>query len=127
MIFTTKKDAVAAWVREFNAIPTEVVIKLWEASGYEDFREVTDRIDEDAEPFPMWGTMWQFGDSIDEDWLDGQSGEDGIQIMSDLGFRIYESEDFGHVFGIDGAGYDFYEQHWIPLYEARGLHWHNEA
>lgn len=26
--------------------------------------------------------------------------------------------------GIDGAGYDFYEAHWIPLYEARGLHWH---
>ena len=25
---------------------------------------------------------------------------------------------------IDGAGYDFYESHWIPLYKARGLQWH---
>ena len=21
-------------------------------------------------------------------------------------------------------GYDFYENHWIPLYKARGLQWH---
>ena len=31
---------------------------------------------------------------------------------------------FGYFFGIDGAGYSFYEEHWIPLYKARGLQWH---
>lgn len=46
--------------------------------------------------------------------------------MADCGFRIYEQEDLGYVFGIDGAGYDFYSEHWIPLYKARGLHWHKE-
>ena len=72
---------------------------------------------------PMWGTMWSFGDSLDNDWLiDG----DGRQAMSDCGFRIYEHEEFGYFFGIDGAGYSFYEQHWIPLYEARGLQWHEQ-
>lgn len=74
--------------------------------------------------FPMWGTMWQFGDGIDEWWL-----EENLQTMADCGFRIYEhtGEDaWGYFFGIDGAGYDFYEEHWIPLYKARGLHWHNE-
>lgn len=25
------------------------------------------------------------------------------------------------------SGYDFYEAHWIPLYEARGLKWHKES
>ena len=45
--------------------------------------------------------------------------------MSNCGFRIYESEEFGYFFGIDGAGYDFYESHWEPLYKARGLHWHD--
>ena len=44
--------------------------------------------------------------------------------MADCGFRIYEQEDYGYIFGIDGAGYDFYEAHWIPLYKARGLKWH---
>ena len=44
--------------------------------------------------------------------------------MADCGFRIYESEEFGYFFGIDGAGYSFYEEHWIPLYKQRGLQWH---
>ena len=71
---------------------------------------------------PMWGTLWSFGDSCDDWWLEN---ENGIEIMSRCGFRIYESDDFGYFFGIDGAGYDFYEAHWCPLYKARGLHWHD--
>ena len=45
--------------------------------------------------------------------------------VSELGFRIFEIEE-GFLLGIDGAGYDFYEAHWIPLYKARGLQWHEE-
>lgn len=71
---------------------------------------------------PMWGTMWAFGDSIDNWWLE----DGGLQIMADCGFRIYEQEDYDYIFGIDGAGYSFYEEHWIPLYKARGLKWHKE-
>lgn len=73
---------------------------------------------------PMWGTMWSFGDSADDYWL---SDGNGIRIMSQCGFRIYEHEEYGYFFGIDGAGYDFYEAHWIPLYKARGLKWHDES
>lgn len=72
--------------------------------------------------FPMWGTMWTFGDSADDYWIEEMGG---LQIMADCGFRIYEQEDFGYIFGIDGCGYDFYEAHWIPLYKARGLQWHD--
>lgn len=71
---------------------------------------------------PMWGTMWSFGDSADDWWLEEGNG---IKIMSECGFRIYESDEFGYFFGIDGAGYDFYDAHWIPLYKARGLQWHD--
>lgn len=71
---------------------------------------------------PMWGTMWSFGDSADDWWLEE---DDGIEIMSECGFRIYESDEFGYFFGIDGAGYNFYDAHWIPLYKARGLQWHD--
>ena len=73
---------------------------------------------------PMWGTMWSFGDSADDYWL---SDGNGIRIMSQCGFRIYEHEEYGYFFGIDGAGYDFYEAHWVPLYKARGLKWHDES
>lgn len=72
---------------------------------------------------PMWGTMWSFGDSADDWWL---SDDCGIRLMSECGFRIFESDEFGYFFGIDGAGYDFYEAHWEPLYKARGLRWHSE-
>ena len=70
----------------------------------------------------MWGTMWSFGDNVDDWWLEKNGG---LQAMSNCGFRIYESEEFGYFFGIDGAGYDFYESHWEPLYKARGLQWHD--
>ena len=83
-----------------------------------------DKFDVLREDFlPMWGTMWSFGDSIDDWWLEEK---DGIRIMSECGFRIYHHEEWGYFFGIDGAGYDFYEAHWIPLYDARGLKWHKE-
>lgn len=70
---------------------------------------------------PAWRTMWSFSDDFDDRWFRKQGG---LEIMSELGFRVYEHEDFGYFFGIDGAGYDFYEAHWIPLYRARGLLWH---
>lgn len=69
---------------------------------------------------PMWGTLWTFGEGLDEDWC-----RDNLDIMKQCGFRVYEYQKTGTLyFGIDGAGYDFYEQHWIPLYKERGLKWH---
>ena len=88
----------------------------------EEIETEPDDIERDDYDFlPMWGTMWAFKIVWDKDWL-----EDHLQEMADCGFRIYESEDYGYIFGIDGAGYDFYKSHWIPFYKARGLHWHTE-
>lgn len=72
----------------------------------------------------MWGTMWSFGDSCDDHWLEDMGG---VRIMSECGFRVYLSDDYGYFFGIDGAGYSFYTEHWVPLYRARGLQWHDPA
>lgn len=83
-------------------------------------------INTDEDYFPMWSTLWTFGERIDEEWLTGKYGKSHLQEVADLGFRIYESDDFGILLGIDGAGYDFYEAHWIPLYKLRGLRWHKE-
>lgn len=74
------------------------------------------------DPLPMWGTMWSFGDSCDNYWLENAGG---VKVMSECGFRIYRHEEWGHFFGIDGAGYDFYSEHCIPLYRMRGLQWHD--
>lgn len=86
--------------------------------------EKTDIDDIYLEPntwLPMWGWMWTCGESFDEDWI-----RDNLQIVSECGFRIFEDDKTGTIYlGIDGAGYDFYEAHWIPLYKARGLKWHD--
>lgn len=119
----TQLEAAREWVKEFNAIPTQMIAKLWNAEP-ENWREVTSPESEGGyyDMLPMWGTMWSFGNSTDADWL---IWGDGINKMSKCGFRIFESEEFGYFFGIDGEGYDFYEAHWLPLYKARGLRWHD--
>lgn len=115
----TIEDATREWVREFNAIPQSVIIKICELD-IDSVYELTTP-DEYDDFLPMWSTMWTFGESLDEDWA-----RENIEIMQDCGFRVYENEDFGIIFGIDGAGYNFYENHWIPLYKARGLKWHDK-
>lgn len=123
MIYSTIREATAAWVNGFNAVPVAVVEKLMQLDP-DDVQEITpgDR-DEDASYLPMWGTMWSFGNFTDVFWLEE---EGGLELMAECGFRIYEQEDFGYLFGIDGAGYSFLHEHWIPLYKARGLRWHRE-
>lgn len=71
---------------------------------------------------PMWSTMWQFHDPCDTYWIEERNG---VEALSQCGFRVYYSEQFGYFFGIDGCGYDFYLAHFIPLYRARGLKWHD--
>lgn len=72
---------------------------------------------------PIWGTLWALSEPCDNWWLETK---EGLQAMADCGFRIYEQEDWQYIFGIDGAGYNFMSEHFIPLYKARGLHWHKE-
>lgn len=97
------------------------IYKLALDDGTEMLVDVEDFEVQRDEFFPMWGWMWSFTDSIDIDWL---TDHNGIKLMSECGFRVYESEEWDYFFGIDGAGYPFFEEHWCPLYKARGLQWH---
>ena len=99
------------------------IYKLALDDGTEMFVDAEDFEVQRDEFFPMWGWMWSFTEGIDIDWL---TDHNGIKLMSECGFRVYESEEWGYFFGIDGAGYSFFEEHWIPLYKARGLKWHKE-
>ena len=90
MIYDTIRDAAAAWVDSFNAVPAAVVEKLMRLDP-DEVREITPgHRDEDANYLPMWDTMWSFGDSADDYWL--EKG-DGLELMAECGFRIYEQED----------------------------------
>lgn len=71
--------------------------------------------------FPMWGWLWSFGNGLDEEW----ARENPEKVVS-CGFRMYEYQPTGTIYiGVDGAGYNFYSHHWVPLYKARGLKWHD--
>jgi hypothetical protein len=130
MKYATKKDAARAWVNGFNAIPQDMALQSeniweeWEFFGRRDECEIEEGEDEfGSVGIPMWGTFWSMGEWIDEYWLDRNR-----ETVAALGFTICENYERGWLLlGIDGAGYDFYENHWIPLYEARGLKWHQEA
>lgn len=170
----TIREAAQEWVREMDAVHTEMIAELMEHNPY-DWQEITTpcvgdrvecvfeledgaddfregeiiRIDDSGEQpeylvelddglavtseevtvinryesLPMWGTMWQMHDPCDIHWVED---DNGTEILSRCGFRVYQSEKYGIFFGIDGAGYDFYDEHWIPLYKAIGLKWHDE-
>lgn len=113
---------VSEWgdITEYNEENDTYIIELDNGDKME-LEEDNFEVEKDGY-LPMWGTLWAFSDSCDNWWI----GEN-LQTMADCGFRIYESEDYEYIFGIDGAGYDFYESHWIPLYKARGLQWHYEG
>lgn len=97
---------------------------LYLESGYPDPIVVTvSDVEKEQEGFlPMWGTMFDVP-NMDQEWV-----RNNLDKVAECGFRIYDFETMDLLLlGIDGAGYDFYEAHWVPLYEARGLKWHKEA
>lgn len=72
----------------------------------------------------MWGTIFEASDEfVAKKILDNSDA-----VINDAGFTIIDvsrSNDEGAyttgVFlGVNGAGYDFYEQHWVPLYRIFG-------
>ena len=120
-------------VIETNVDDTDGLYKIKLDSGEEVLKYKDDlEIIELEGDLPIWGFMWTFEENIDTEWANGDYLGSHLQEMANAGFRIYESEDFGLLFGIDGAGYDFYGTEedpgpWLKLYKARGLKWHKEA
>lgn len=46
-------------------------------------------------------------------------------FATNCGFYVYEPQDFdGLILTIDSGGYNFYDAHWIPLYHAMDIKWH---
>ncbi|TWT60970.1 hypothetical protein [Rubinisphaera italica] len=94
-----------------------------------------ERIDESITWVPIWGTVFLPTNSIDvqniEEMLkpiaqEEDSGEyigGEWQEVGDTGILAAEC-DGELILGINGAGYDFYTDHWAKLYNALGYHWH---
>lgn len=118
-------EAATKMVAEFNRIQTSMIQKLmdYEPDAWQEVTPITGECPEEFGCLPMNWMMWSFNDPVDTLWLEKC---DGLRKMAECGFRVYKNDEFGYFFGIDGCGYSFYEAHWIPLYKARGLRWHDE-
>jgi len=72
----------------------------------------------------MWGTLFEAKDTM----LAEKILANDEKIINGLGFTIIDMSrsdkvdayQTGVFLGINGAGYDFYEQHWVPLYRLFG-------
>ena len=75
--------------------------------------------DENTPKIPMWGYVFVPQNPLDAEWI-----KENAEKVAELGFIVYETDEIGVFLGINGAGYDFFQHHWVPLYNARGLKWH---
>jgi len=81
----------------------------WLQENYED--EIRDAWME-SEHYPMWSTLFEAKEGFLSEWIDNHVDElYGIGIGVMMGGDYFNSMLF-----IAGAGYNFYEAHWIPLY-----------
>ena len=120
--YRTIEECARLWVTSsFNFIDDSLVLGQkdffndWEFVGLDDDNKLVDT------NIPMWSTYFEIADSCDMRWA-----YDHLNEISELGFTIIYREGYLWGLGIDGAGYDFYEAHWIPLYKLRGFTWHED-
>jgi len=100
----SKREAVKEFsTYYFQNIPQELIKKAYPHK----FEPVT------------WGTQFLPGNFVRD-----KIEDIGIEKVEEkTGFTIQEIDD--HMFlGIDGAGYDFYSNHWEKLYDLLDLKWH---
>ena len=106
-----KKTQVEKFVRDnFENVP------MWLVNGNDGFQNGELWWGNVDEMEPMWGTAFWF----DYNYLMGEFVAQKQGAVCNAGFSILfdsASGDEPLALGIDGAGYDFYEVHWEPLFD----------
>ena len=113
-----------------NALTVEPTLMDLDDSGYIPKDMTENEIDEaknelmDQQREIMWSTLFEAKDNTIKDWI----LENSDKIISEAGFTIIDLSrenngeyETGVFLGVNGAGYDFYEAHWIPLYKIFGV------
>lgn len=117
---SAQRKAVEQLVSGFSAIP---------ARWFED----------KIRSLPIWGTLFLVNDGFDArrieslfEAIDREDYDIERNVLHDAGWQSVGSTgliaivfDDEILIGVHGVGYDFYEYHWGPLYEALGYRWHD--
>ena len=113
-----QKEACSKWIHEFSLISTSLIIKA--------FKDDPDELEILSSEYPVYawpcahGWMFHPEYESDEEWI-----REHVEDVESCGFLVYDSEETGILLGVDGGGYSFMDEHWLPLYAARGLQWHD--
>lgn len=68
--------------------------------------------EKEEEPlYPCWSTLFEARDKFLSEAL-----EEKVNDLAEIGIHLMQVEETYVMMFICGAGYDFYEAHWIPLY-----------
>ena len=98
--------------------------------------EIVARHDDIWLPLPMWGTLFVPGDDCDARNIarlcrETEPSDSEEEVLLSAGWRkvgttgiLAVEFDDQLLLGINGAGYDFYEAHWNPLYVELEYSWH---
>ena len=68
---------------------------------------------------PRYNWVFLPKNPLDREWT-----KENADKVAECGFIVYKTREIGVYLGVNGAGYDFYKAHWLPLYRARGLGWY---
>lgn len=128
--YKTKEECVGLYIEEgFDAFPSWVVTE--QPDFYEKWSFMATLDEEEAEEQeeeygythePMWSTWF-----IPNDLCIRRFIEENPEEVMDCGFTlIYDSDEDLFAIGVDGCGYSFKDTHFMRLYDAEGLHWHDE-
>ncbi|MEO1530484.1 MAG: hypothetical protein AAFX06_34275 [Planctomycetota bacterium] len=92
----------------------------------------------EIQSLPNWGTLFRVTDPGDRRRIRNLArpiqphesdrlalSKSGWQEIEDTGILVIDFDN-EMLLGIHGAGYDFWEAHWIPLYDALGYRWHDQ-
>lgn len=123
-IYRTEEECAGLWTSEaFDAIHEDWFF------NWPDFCERFEFMGLDGETGeygpthePMWSTWWRISEWLDQVWISEHPEE-----TAEAGFTLIYLDGELFALGVDGAGYGFLEAHWVPLYRARALKWHDEA
>lgn len=129
--YKTVEDCTHFWINDWwSMLDSSLITELGDWYEHWDFRGI-DRSDDESEDdgwgdglayldVPMWNTWFQPDERLDLEFIEAHQKE-----VAELGFTLIYHDDELWGLGVDGAGYDFYDAHWIPLYKLRGFEWHD--
>ena len=112
------EQACRKWIGEdFSMIPMSLIKKAYKENP-EKLILLSSECPELDYP-ACYGWAFVPDNPFDKEWI-----KDNIAIVEKCGFLIYESEDIDIMLIVDNDRYSFYNNHWMPLYRARGFNWH---